>query len=225
MEHAKLPHWEAADNAEKLAKLKTMILELYRYNFADQLRAITQMLQNHLATLADKNEKEATDVNLILEMCQQHPNILSASCEVGHITGSALVVAANTRQVLLNYHPKFNRWLQFGGHPEYETNPWQTALRETQEETGLPDLYFYPEQTPPPLFDVDAHMIAERKGQPAHYHFDFRYLLLTNTPEAARPSHESEEIRWFSLSEALALPNLEYSLERLIRKAQKGLEA
>lgn len=221
--HAHLPHWENANNEEKLAKLHTMLLDLYRYVQGDNLQTISQILKDHLAQPDCTDEKEIKDIQLILELCRKHPNILSSNCEVGHITGSALVLDAASQRLLLNYHPKFDRWLQFGGHPEYEATPWQIALRETQEESGLSDLYFYPPLDPPKLIDVDVHVIAERKGQPEHYHLDFRYLLLTDSPELAAQSSESKEIRWFSFEEALALPDLEFSLVRLIKKAQKLL--
>lgn len=75
----------------------------------------------------------------------------------GHITGSAWVVSADTQQVALIYHRKFDRWLQPGGHAEPgEIDGRTTAIREVREEAGLT---LRPSQAT--LFDLDVHLIPE----------------------------------------------------------------
>jgi 8-oxo-dGTP pyrophosphatase MutT (NUDIX family) len=52
--------------------------------------------------------------------------------------GSALVVNPSSRHVLLRWHERIGRWMQVGGHGDPgEHDPWQVALREAREETGL----------------------------------------------------------------------------------------
>src|SRR5262245_44907890 len=53
-----------------------------------------------------------------------------------HVTGSAIVVGA--RGVVLHLHKRLGIWLQPGGHLHAGEQPWDAALREAREETGLP---------------------------------------------------------------------------------------
>ena len=66
-----------------------------------------------------------------------HPDALHRSCLEGHLTGSAAVVDPSTRQVLLLFHAKVQRWLQPGGHADGDGNLARVALREAEEETGI----------------------------------------------------------------------------------------
>jgi 8-oxo-dGTP pyrophosphatase MutT (NUDIX family) len=52
-----------------------------------------------------------------------------------HVTGSAVVVGP--RGVILIKHKSLAIWLQPGGHVEPDETPWDGALREAREETGL----------------------------------------------------------------------------------------
>ncbi len=208
--------WQAATTEEKLTKLRGLVDDLYRYALGDAVNAVIATLEAHQPT----DESESQSKQAILAACRAHPNILNANCEVGHITGSGLVVDPVRKRVLLNFHVKLQKWLQFGGHAEYETEPWRVALRETQEESSLPDLQFYPVAATPVLLDVDAHPIPQRKHTPAHYHYDLRYLLITHQPELARASDESGEIRWLGFDEIHTLP-LEPSMLRIIGKAER----
>ena len=53
-----------------------------------------------------------------------------------HVTGSAIVTGE--RGVVLHLHKRLGIWLQPGGHIDSGETPWQAALHETREETGLP---------------------------------------------------------------------------------------
>jgi 8-oxo-dGTP pyrophosphatase MutT (NUDIX family) len=71
----------------------------------------------------------------------------------------------------------------------------QVALKECWEETGL--------ETQPvstEIFDVDIHDIPERKGIPAHIHYDVRYLLRA-LPGAEITASETEtnQVLWVPL--------------------------
>jgi 8-oxo-dGTP pyrophosphatase MutT (NUDIX family) len=220
MPHATLPLWDSANIDEKISILRNLLDDLYRYVLGKETQQILATLEDH----APINEKEAADVRFIIDMAKRCPNILSENCEVGHITGSALIVDPQNTKVLLHYHSYIQKWLQFGGHAEYETVPWMVALREANEESGLPDLRFYPDVPHPKPIDVDVHVIKPRGAFPEHYHLDFRYLLSTDNPTMAKPSLESKEFRWVTFAEAAQMP-IDQDLRRLIKKAEGVLES
>ena len=135
----------------------------------------------------------------------------------GHITGSAFVVSADARQTLLVHHAKLGRWLQPGGHAEVgETDAWQVARREADEEVGIRI-----DAETGELFDLDVHEIPARGEQPAHLHFDLRYLIVVPQAEG-RAGSEVLAARWFGLSEAEGVVG-EAGLRRMIGKVRKRL--
>jgi 8-oxo-dGTP pyrophosphatase MutT (NUDIX family) len=95
---------------------------------------------------------------------------------------------------------------------EGDGSVFAAALREAREETGL-ELFRFPlgEQ----ILDVDVHPIPSHGPDPAHFHFDIRYLL---TVAAAECASQDDEIRWFALPQAVAA-GVDESLARALRKA------
>ncbi len=141
----------------------------------------------------------------------------------GHCTGSALVVDPSFSRVVLTYHRKIGRWLQLGGHADGHPLIHEVALREAQEESGMREFCFWPlahhEASPatPLPFDWDIHQIPAGAGEPAHCHFDVRYLLVARGDLTLQISAESLDLRWFSLAELAGL-DLDQSVCRLIIK-------
>ena len=183
------------------------------------------MLMLNLGTHQSADEKEAQAVALIQKLATEH-DILSQYCRIGHITGSALVVDVENQRVLLHFHKKLSRWLQFGGHMEDgELDPAITAYREAVEESGLSDLVWLSDKRQP--LDIDVHTIPARGDQPEHYHLDFRYVLATHQPEAVQAgAGESDQFRWLSLAETAQLGEaIDPALHRLIGKAQELMKS
>ena len=142
---------------------------------------------------------------------------------VAHLTGSAFVLSADGRRVLLLHHAKLLRWLQPGGHAEAgETSGESVALREALEETGIPDLLLDPGAPRP--FDVDVHVIPGRPGEPAHKHLDLRYLVRApgDAPLSPRVG-ESRRVCWFGWEELPGL-DLDPGLKRGLAKARLGVD-
>lgn len=110
-----------------------------------------------------------------------------------HLTASAIVVG--DEGVLLHFHKKLRSWLQPGGHIEANEAPWDAALREVLEETGLraeasPDRHR--------LLHIDVHQAGP------HTHLDLRYLLRASG-QPSPPPEESPLVRWFPWKEAMAI--------------------
>jgi hypothetical protein len=128
----------------------------------------------------------------------------------GHLTASALVVERDSGRVLLALHRKLDLWLQLGGHCDGDANLIGVAWREAREESGIEELCICPA-----VCDVDIHAIPARPGEPAHLHYDTRFLVLA--PRGARPrlSGESHELRWLEPAQARQLAG-DDSLRRLL---------
>jgi 8-oxo-dGTP pyrophosphatase MutT (NUDIX family) len=123
--------------------------------------------------------------------------------DLTHVTGSALVLGE--RGVLLHRHKRLGIWLQPGGHLEAGETPWAAARREAQEETGVRLRWLRVDAGgAPPLAHVDVHA-----GGRGHTHLDLRYVVTVDgDDEPAPPQGESQDVRWFGWSEAIAIADL-----------------
>jgi 8-oxo-dGTP pyrophosphatase MutT (NUDIX family)/GNAT superfamily N-acetyltransferase len=127
-----------------------------------------------------------------------------------HVTASAIVTSE--AGVVLHLHKRLAIWLQPGGHIDPGEQPWNAALRETLEETGLPVIA---DAVREDLMHVDVH-----PGPRGHTHLDLRYHLTADPVPPAPPAGESPDVRWFSWAEAIAVA--EPGLEGVLRAAQPG---
>lgn len=118
--------------------------------------------------------------------------------EIGHVTASAWLVNHDLSKALLTHHRKLNRWLQLGGHSEEgDVNILSSAIREAREESGL----FSIEPIRRDIFDIDIHPIPASAKEPAHFHYDVRFLLRATDPEEKiSPSVESHQLKWIEIN-------------------------
>jgi 8-oxo-dGTP pyrophosphatase MutT (NUDIX family) len=123
--------------------------------------------------------------------------------------------------VLLILHSKLHRWLQPGGHVEPDDlDVIASARREVREETGLADILL----TLPGLFDVDVHDIPARGAQPAHAHFDLRFVFSTSAVELNAGS-DANAARWAPISQLLAArDDHEYPTDESVLRAVRKLD-
>jgi 8-oxo-dGTP pyrophosphatase MutT (NUDIX family) len=132
------------------------------------------------------------------------------------VTGSAVVVHPASKMVLLRWHERQQGWLQVGGHADPgESDPFEIALREAREETGLTDLTVWPT---PNVVQITVVPVPAGKGEPAHEHGDIRYALATQHPEAVSPENPAAQLVWLGIEEALERvgeDNLRICLERI----------
>ncbi len=176
-------------------------------------------------------EGQMRALNEICSFIQQNPNCFMRECLIGHVTGSAFVVNSEFSKVLFTYHAKLKKWLQLGGHCDGDHLVYNAALREAREESGLLNLKFldlwnfpaayiesyFVDKNPPIPFDIDIHMIPERKHEPAHKHYDIRYLFIANENENIVISEESLDLKWISIHE-VSLYTHELSTLRQVEK-------
>jgi 8-oxo-dGTP pyrophosphatase MutT (NUDIX family) len=138
----------------------------------------------------------------------------------GHLTASAFVLAPERDAVLLIFHRKLGIWVQPGGHVEPgDVDLEAAARREVQEEVGL-------ELTsgggPAPIFDLDIHVIPQRKNEPPHEHFDVRFCLQAPTRQFV-VGDEIVDARWIELSKIEQLTTDESVLRPVRKLVSSGL--
>lgn len=139
----------------------------------------------------------------------------------GHFTGSSWLVSRDGRRTLLTHHRKLGRWLQLGGHADGERDLARVALKEAEEESGLPGLAL----ADAAIFDLDRHWIPERGAVPGHWHYDARYVVRAGADEAFAVSVESLALAWRPIEELLAEPDLDPSMRRMALKWREGQDS
>lgn len=132
-----------------------------------------------------------------LAFVQKHPDCFERSLGIGHVTGSAWVVSADSARVLLTHHRKLDIWVQLGGHADGACNIFDVARQEALEESGLPRL----QPVSDAIFDIDIHRIPERKNEPAHEHYDVRFAFRADDTATLKVSEESHALAWIEISD------------------------
>ena len=155
-------------------------------------------------------------VRLFREFASANADCLERSCLPGHLTGSAWLVDRTGGRVLLTHHRKLNKWLQLGGHADGGGDLALVALRESEEESGLSDLI-----VEPAIFDLDRHMIPARGNEPAHWHYDVRFVVRATASETFVVTDESHDLAWRAIAAIEHDLTLDESLRRMAQKWQK----
>ena len=141
--------------------------------------------------------EEHVCVGRFAEFVHRYTNCFSRALLPGHVTGSAWVVDADGHRTLLTHHRKLDIWVQLGGHSDDDPDPRAVALREAREESGLDDLILADGR----IFDLDIHSIPARGSEPAHEHFDVRYVVRVVVNTQFRVSAESKALAWVAVGE------------------------
>ena len=149
----------------------------------------------------------------IVKFVKENPDCFERTLLIGHITGSAFIVNKRHTHTLITHHQKLDKWLQLGGHSDGDPNTMNVALREAEEESGLKTIAPISED----IFDVDVHKIPARKNEPAHYHYDIRFLFEADDAEKLIITNESNDLRWIPL-ERMEEYTTEETVLRMIKK-------
>ncbi len=132
-----------------------------------------------------------------------------------HVTASAIVVSDTGDKVALHLHKRLGMWLQPGGHIDAGETPAQGALREAEEETGLPVRH---EDGNGLFVHVDVHA-----GPKGHTHHDLRYVVRAPEVPMNPAEGESPDARWFTWDEAIEIADVGLVGGLLATKALLGL--
>jgi 8-oxo-dGTP pyrophosphatase MutT (NUDIX family) len=111
--------------------------------------------------------------------------------------------------------------MQFGGHADGQPDLGAVALREAAEESGFREDSF---TRCGGIFDIDIHGIpaSPKRNEPAHEHFDVRYLLLLDPSLPLPPNPEGLTLRWLTLEAAATFVAGEQGLLRMLGKLERG---
>ena len=170
-------------------------------------------LKERLAAYRGRWPEESETVGRFEAFIDSYADCFEHSCPVGHVTGSAWIVNRTGGRVLLTHHRKLGRWLQPGGHSDGDPDTLEVALREAREESGL-EVRALDEA----ILDLDVHLIPASGQEPAHYHYDVRFLVQA-MEDRFRVSEESCALAWVPADRVRVFTNDE-SVLRLARKWQ-----
>jgi len=140
----------------------------------------------------------------------------------GHIAGDAVILSPDHKKILLIYHKRFANWQQPGGHWDRgEDGPWLTAEREAAEETGVKDLKRVNIKAD---YRIPLHIVtgpvlpSPAKGEPPHWHHDFRYGFIAASENLPEVDDEGVSgAKWLLLSDFKeeGAHDLQTSIDRL----------
>lgn len=136
-----------------------------------------------------------------------------------HFCASVFVVDPITKKILLVKHPKFNKWVQPGGHIEDNETPEETALREVYEETGI-RVKLLGERFPRENDFIRPLGIQKNRSSSGDLHIDIIYVgIPTNQDDIVFDKEESQEFEWFSrkeLENISVFPDIKITMEHIL---------
>ncbi|MBB4291996.1 8-oxo-dGTP pyrophosphatase MutT (NUDIX family) [Rhizobium leguminosarum] len=162
------------------------------------LNSFKQKIETYaLKASSQQNERDYQNAVRTIDLLTSVREPFGRDPNFSHITASAWVMNESRSALILTHHKKLDTWLQVGGHCDGDPCPERVALKEANEETGLKSI----RQMSTEPVDIDIHLVPANAKEPAHYHYDVRYILLADENEPLGMSDESNDLRWVRFSE------------------------
>jgi 8-oxo-dGTP pyrophosphatase MutT (NUDIX family) len=172
-------------------------------------------LKGQLAAYSPLDEREQGYRKRMLELCEAGDPFGRKSFVPGHFTASAIVLAPQRDAVLLIFHKKLELWLQPGGHVDpSDPSILHAAEREVMEEVGISGSDLGDRG----ILDLDIHPIPGFGSEPAHEHFDVRFLFQARSREFEK-TDEVAAARWVKVAD-LHEVTPDASVRRAVAKLQ-----
>jgi 8-oxo-dGTP pyrophosphatase MutT (NUDIX family) len=162
---------------------------------------LIQSARNWLNNFTPYTTKEDEHKKRIIDLLH-HPEIANRKFfSPGHLTASAMVLSPDLQQMLLIYHSGFEAWIQPGGHVDpTDGDLLSTAKREIAEECQIFELDFLLNE--PSLLQVDIHNVPpnKRKQEPAHEHYDLRFVFVSRT-WTMQAASDAKDAQWLKFDQ------------------------
>ncbi len=187
-----------------------------------QCLALLDNYRKARGTLCPPESDEVPFIERTIKFINENPDCFERTLLVGHITASGWLLNRAGTHALMMHHRKLDQWYQPGGHCDGDPDVCAVAIKEAQEESGIVDIV--PVSTE--IFDIDIHPIPATSKEPAHEHFDIRFLLQVSGDDTFVQNAESKELRWIPLVsrpgvQQERVPNTQRSIMRMFEKWQK----
>ncbi|MET9807117.1 NUDIX hydrolase [Streptomyces halstedii] len=155
---------------------------------------------DHIRTTAaaylDRHPEDKREIAFVKGLLDEGDDLTSRKSLPGHVTAGAILVGRDGR-VLHILHNASGKWLLPGGHIEPSDDTLlQAAGRELTEETGIPPYVVTPHSEIPLHIDIHPIDANPAKDEPAHQHFDFRFLFRTTADIGELQTDEVTDAAW-----------------------------
>lgn len=183
------------------------------------------MLIDDIERYVPYNEQEEKDKAFILKALKENDDIFTRENKVMHMSASSWIVNQDFTKILMCYHKIYDSYSWTGGHADGDTDLKQVAIKEAKEETGIKTVKLLSDDIfSLEVLTVDGHI---KKGSyvSSHLHLNVTYLLQADDRELLRiKEDENNDVRWFSIPEALTKPNEKWFVENIYSKLNKKLQ-
>ncbi|MFJ2209023.1 NUDIX domain-containing protein [Streptomyces poriferorum] len=172
-------------------------------------------IRTTITAYLDQHPEDEREIDIVQGLLDDGDDLTSRKSLPGHVTAGAILVGRDGR-VLHILHNATGKWLLPGGHIEPSDDTLlQAAGRELAEETGIPPYVVTPHSETPLHIDVHPIDANPAKGEPAHQHFDFRFLFRTTADIGDLQTEEVTDATWRTM-ESLANEQLKQRVARAL---------
>ncbi|MFE4053011.1 NUDIX hydrolase [Streptomyces sp. YIM B13518] len=153
-------------------------------------------IRTTITVYLDQHPEDKPGLGVVLGLIDGVDDLTSRKTLPGHVTAGAILVGPDGR-VLHILHNATQKWLLPGGHLEPSDGTLlQAAGRELVEETGIPPHVVTPHGETPLHIDIHPIDANPAKREPAHQHFDFRFLFRTTADIGELQAEEVSDAAW-----------------------------